>query len=590
MQSSFASRFHGLSGLSLVTLLALVASPASAGETAQAATTSAASPAQAAQGREPRAILAAPMFSEEFASFPIAIVGGEPIPLRELVDALAASHDRRSNKASAGEFLPMLERIIDVRLMLLEAREAGIHELPEVTKAIEEYTAASLIKVLEAEVSKDVEPDPEEVEKLLRARVREWKIRSLLFKGEAGEADAAALVAAVARGEPFDGAAKLAIADKKASGSETGEFIPEAKLLREVRDVVRKLEVGGVGGPVKMKGGVAVVHLEDVRYPDDAKQRAEVEELDRARRQSDTVWAFYAELQKKHLKKIDWKLFDAVDFHARKPGFKALTKDKRALVTFKDSTEKTITVGDLADGVAAVFFHGMDSAIKEKRVNTHKRKALDELLVKRLFTKEAKSRKIAESVAYRTRMKEFENSLVFGKFVEKAVVPNVRVEEAELKAYYDEHGKDEFATPELYTLDGIGFRDVAKAQTALQKLQSGTDFKWLKVNGDGVLPQSEQDRDLMERTVTRSSMPAALSSALVGAREGDYRLYASPAGPAYVVRVMGHVAASVRPLDEVKKTIHDKLFAENVQKTVRDWAAKVRQSYDVEIFITRIDH
>mgnify|MGYP003438868755 CR=1 FL=1 len=73
------------------------------------------------------------------------------------------------------------------------------------------------------------EADREEVERLFKERAREWKVRTVLFKGEA---DAKGFVKAAAAGEKFDVLAKKAIDDKRATGSEDGEYLPREQMPR----------------------------------------------------------------------------------------------------------------------------------------------------------------------------------------------------------------------------------------------------------------------------------------------------------------------------------------------------------------------
>ncbi len=77
-----------------------------------------------AEGGEIRATL----FSNDTAACPVARVVADEIELGELADALAAAHMEQGSKASRGakpkgmDFRPPLDRMVDVRLIALEAR------------------------------------------------------------------------------------------------------------------------------------------------------------------------------------------------------------------------------------------------------------------------------------------------------------------------------------------------------------------------------------------------------------------------------------------------------------------------------------
>jgi hypothetical protein len=337
--------------------------------------------------------------------------------------------------------------------------------------------------------------------------------------------------------------------------------------------------------PIKLKEGYTVIRLEEVRYPENPKQRAEAEALSLTRQQGEAVRTAYAALTKKHVTKFDKALVAKLNLHVSPPRYKALTKDKRVLVAIKG--EAPITVGDLANEIAGEFFHGLDQAIKEKRINAKKRLVLDTLAFKRLFDKEARERKIDQSFLFELTVADHANSLLFGAFLDKAIVPGVMVKDEEVQAYYEEK-KSEYSTSAFYTLDSIGFPTTAKAQAALDRLNAGTDFKWLKQNAPDQLAEEERDQALEGRTIMATSMPEALKKVVAGAKAGDYRLYVSPSGAAYALQVAGHVPAQTRPLEQVREPITKKIFSQNIGKAVKEYSAKLRESYEVEVFITRI--
>ena len=85
----------------------------------------------------------------------VAAVNGEPITVDEVNKAIAASHMQRSGEERAGriDYSDILNRLINVKLILFEARNIGLDELPQVRAAIEEYSQETLRRlVLERKV------------------------------------------------------------------------------------------------------------------------------------------------------------------------------------------------------------------------------------------------------------------------------------------------------------------------------------------------------------------------------------------------------------------------------------------------------
>jgi hypothetical protein len=162
--------------------------------------------------------LRATLYSSDTAACPVARVVEDEIPLGELANALAAVHMEMGSKASKGakpqgmDFKPQLDRIIDVRLIVLEAKEMGLQEQPDYRQAMDAFRASTLRTTLQIQASAGAKPDPAQVDKLYKAAVKQWKVQSVMFDKEE---DAKAFREAVGMGGSFDALARAAVAEKK---------------------------------------------------------------------------------------------------------------------------------------------------------------------------------------------------------------------------------------------------------------------------------------------------------------------------------------------------------------------------------------
>jgi predicted nucleic-acid-binding protein len=527
--------------------------------------------------------LRVPLSSEALASVPVAQVDDEIITGQEFSEALANAHSSHAGDAKAGkkDFTPILDRLIETRLFVLEARDIGLDEQPEYTRAVEKYKDALLRDHLKRKVTASAKPDPARVEKLYKDATREWKLRSLLFKQEE---DARQVAEQLKTGKSFEDAAAKLVSDKKAQGGEEPKYFSVKNLLPQVVASLEKMKPGDVSQPIKMEHGYAVLKLIDVRNGQDAKARAEAEQSALSEKRLAALKQYYDALKKKAAQ-IDWKLLVSIDYESPKPGLAALAKDTRVLVRFKRG--KPITVVDLTDALQNQFFHGIEGAIKERRVNSQKGSVLDVLVSNRIIPAEARRLGIADTAEYKKGVADYVNSLLFSMYLEKVIVPDIKVTDADLRKYYDGH-KREFTYPALYKLESMAFTDVKKAQAAIDKLRSGTDFKWLRTNADGQVNAADQKLHFDGNTVTAGSLPKDLADALAGSKRGDYRLYASPQGEAYVLSVLDAIATAEQAYDEVRGSIQEKVAGERLSKAIKEHADKLRKAHEVQVFITRI--
>jgi hypothetical protein len=526
-------------------------------------------------------LLKAPLFGVEATTCPAAEVEGGVVTLGELASAIASSHESRAEGPTGRtDATAIVNRLIDARLVVLEAQAMGIDELPEVQAQVAAARAAAARDVLKLEVLAQVKADPKEVERLYRDAVREWQIKSVLF---AKESEAKAFASALAKGGGFDALAQKAVAEKKARGTEAQAWVAADKLTPTVAAEIQKAKPGASTRPVRVQDGWAVIQLVDTRYPENPAARERAEATARLEAQKKALKAFYDGLVKKYAK-IDEKLLKKLDYEAPKPGFQALKKDKRVLVQIQG--EAPITVGDLTAKMEENFYHGIENAIKLKKLNKAKLTAIDEMVAPRVVAIEARKAGVESTGEYKRQVAAAETQILFGAFVQRAVIPDVKLDEAAARKFYDTH-KADFTYPSFYRMESIGFVKQKDAEAAVAKLRSGTDFKWLNANVEGKIPHG-RDSEAPGGVVSAKGMPAALVKALEGAKTGDYRVYAPAADQAYAVHLLEVIPSREQPYEEARSAIAEKLFGEQLQRAMDDWLAKLRKGHKVQVFLVRI--
>jgi hypothetical protein len=227
----------------------------------------------------------------------------------------------------------------------------------------------------------------------------------------------------------------------------------------------------------------------------------------------------------------------------------------------------------------------VETAIKEKRVNREKLPILDELVSKRVFRRAALEKGLDKTKEYKEKLTQFEESLIFGTFIEKVVKPDITISQEEVKAYYHDHQSD-YLFPQMLQIEDIVFKSREDAQTSIDKLRNGMDFKWLKNNAEGQVAKDAMGIvEFGGQILSVKSFPENLQKVLDGAHSGDYRLYASPEGYNYVLLIAKDVPARTQTLEEVKDDVAEKVKWQNFSKAVDEWFKKLREAYPVKIYL-----
>jgi hypothetical protein len=426
---------------------------------------------------------------------------------------------------------------------------------------------------------RNIKPDDEEVERIYKESIREWKIKSILFEKEE---HAKRMENLIKSGKDFDQVLKEFLADKLGKGSEEAGHFKSKDLLPPVAEIVSKMKVGSISPLIPIKSGFVILKLEGFRFSEDPQVKEQVRLEVLRKKQKEAIVQLDKELKKKYVK-VNEELLKNLDFESKEPGFDKLLKDKRVLVEIKG--EKPITVGELAEYMKQQLFHGVDRAIETKRLNKRKDKVLDEMVNKRVLRKEAIRLGIDKTESYRYKLKEEENALIFGAFVAKAVAPDIKLREEELKTYYDQH-IEEYTYPEMMKIDSLAFSKREDAEKAIVSLRRGTDLRWLKANAEGQVDKNTKGVLSFEgNLLTTKDLPENVGKAVSGAKSGDSRLLANHDNYFYVLSIQEVIPPRPEPYPEAREKIAKKIYNQKLTKALEEYADKLRAVSDVKIYL-----
>ena len=502
----------------------------------------------------------------------VATVDGEPIKLDEFNRDLALAQG--ANKTE------VLRRLVNVRLIIQEAKRIGLDELPEVKNMVDAFSKVTLREELMERQVKDIKVDEKEVEKLYREWIKEWKVSSVLLEKED---DAKKMVGEIKASKDFDELSKQFVAEGKAKRGEQGEWLKVKDINPQIVNVVSKMKVGSVSPTIPIKSGFVILRLEDIRYTEDPQAMKQAKDEALKRKKVQALKDYSSALVKKYAT-VKQNVLNTLNYESKTPGFEALLKDKRAVAEIKG--EDPITVGELTQHLKMQFFHGVERAIEGKKLNSKKASALEEMIYKRIFRKEALRLGLEKTESYKDKVNEYGNSVLFGAFVNKVILPDIKLKEEEIKDYYNKHIK-EYTLPEMMKIYGLVFAKREDAEGAIERLRKGTEFQWLAANTEGQVDQnSEGLLTFDEKPIVTKDLPEGVQKAIHGARVGDFRLYASPEGYFYVLTIQDVMPSKPQPYEEVREIVSKNVFDEKVRKAVEDYAEKLRAVSDVKVYLT----
>jgi molybdopterin converting factor small subunit len=528
--------------------------------------------------------LEVPISSSHFDETPVALVNEEPITMRELRNGLSALHAEMSDGTSppVRDYRKIVERLINTRLIILEAKNIGLDETETMQAQIDGFAETLLIQNVVQNYVQDVEPDRAETDTLYRQMSREVRLTTLVFTSQE---EAGRFIEQVNKGGDFDKLTAQLVEEGKVDHSADEEYVKLSELLQQVAGAVYNMEVGSISRLYQTGADFIVFRLDDIRFVEDeaTKQQAQQIVLDQAKKKkarelSDGLFEKYVTL--------DEELFDSLDFESKTPAdVKKMAQDNRPLAVLQDEPPITITVGDFVGELQSKYFHGMDKALKSKDINTRKVVVLDNMVFHETALIEARRLGLDRTAEYLQEIEQFENSALFSIFVDKVIVPEVRVSHEEVRSYYDEH-LDDFSSPVMLRMNSLVFQQAADAENALSKLQKGADFKWVSANSVGLVDKEQEDVLEFDKTLLSvNTLPEGLQKLVRDPRRGDKVLYEEPDGLYYVLVLDEVYSARAEPYDQKRQEIAKIIFNNKIKEVLDDWTTQLKEAYEIQIFL-----
>lgn len=536
-----------------------------------------------------------PLFSGKHAQAPVAMVNGEPITLEEFADQLVAMHSDMGETGSREktDFIALLDRMIGVKLVVQEAENIGFDQTQEVRKQLEDFALKTMITQLIKKQLRNLEPDQEKVEELYRKMALEARLATYKFQNQT---DAQALLDKYKAGEDFQQAAGSMVESGKAETASDSEYIKLKDLLPSVAQEVFQMDIGGVSEIFKADNGYLLFKLEDRRGYDDPEARTQAVQMVLQQQAKERQEQYLKELEAKYVV-IDKEAEASLDFEKimkENPETKAseifqrLRSDQRPLATIRNNGETSvITVAEIVKKLEASFYHGTDKPIVPQEVQPKKESIIQDTLIKIIGAMEAKNQGIETSAEYLKAVAKFREKLLFDTFMNRAVLPGVKVSQEEARDFYQVNIA-EYSTPLMLKLKSLAFTDEKSAQDALKKLQAGSDFKWVSANVTGLAP--EDDKNLLNfggSLLSVTALPDDLQKMVSDARSGSMFFYEDPGKLFYVLVVENAFPPEAKPYDEVQNEAARGVYGKKIRESLDVWVEKLKEAYDTEIFLVR---
>ncbi|MBN1847447.1 MAG: peptidylprolyl isomerase [Deltaproteobacteria bacterium] len=198
-----------------------------------------------------------------------------------------------------------------------------------------------------------------------------------------------------------------------------------------------------------------------------------------------------------------------------------------------------------------------------------------------------------EGLTYEVFRENLKKDLERQGLINAEVKSKILIREEQIKEYYDQH-YDEFKNDEQIHLAGIFLIEkdsttdenmqtlMEKSQMIINELDTGKDFGELaKRYSDG--PGAEEGGDL--GTILTAQLDEDLRHIIRGLSEGEVSQPIQRGNGIQIFKLLKRMGGETRSFDEIKDSIYDRLYRDEINKRYLTWIKDLRESTYMKIIL-----
>ncbi|MCX7856550.1 MAG: peptidyl-prolyl cis-trans isomerase [Deltaproteobacteria bacterium] len=210
-----------------------------------------------------------------------------------------------------------------------------------------------------------------------------------------------------------------------------------------------------------------------------------------------------------------------------------------------------------------------------------KKNYLERLIMKKLLLKEAKKENIEEEKEFKDRLSDIKDQLLIEMLLKKKLVTDVKIDETEIKKYYEQH-KDEFKKPQEINTRHILLRTEEEARQVQEKLAKGEDFIEL-AKKYSIDPSAKNTGGEIGFHPKGALVPEYEEEAFKLKRVGQVSGIVKSRFGYHIIRLEGVKPASYASFEEVKEIIRQKLIQERQGQLLENYLSELKKKAKITI-------
>jgi parvulin-like peptidyl-prolyl isomerase len=493
----------------------------------------------------------------------LAVVNGEPITEGDLKYSLTIAH-RREDLSSAGalNLSQFVQRLIDDRLIVQEARRMGMQDYPEVQQAIQAYILReSVVRLHDDEIVKKVTVTDEEVKSFYKKNYEQFVLGIIRVDTEE---KAREILQQLQGGKDFQELAREYSPDP--SQKDAGEVtLRRSSLNPAIDEAISNLRPGEFTGIVDVGNKFYIIKLISRKEaPEEGLEsvKSNIERAVRKQKERERSDEYLKYLRKQIPVQMNDEIFSSINL-SEPSEMEKLSQDERTLIQVNGFT---LTVRD---------FVSLMKSYPKKSKDT----VLDGWIEQKLVDREALDRHYEKQKDFSQMVDRYENQLLKNTFINRVIVPQIVLSDEALKEYYLSH-QESFMKPPTFKIQQITVKTLQDAEDIINDLKNGAEFSWLAKNRsvDSAAPEGGNLGWL-----TKAEMPEPVRKVIETLKPGDISPTLKIDSFYRIIQLLDKKDGEVEEFAKVKEAVRRAAFEEQVNNILNGYIDQLKKDSDITI-------
>ncbi|NOZ24840.1 MAG: hypothetical protein GXO94_01950 [Nitrospirae bacterium] len=493
------------------------------------------------------------------------MVDGKAITAEDFRYSLQIAH-RREDLSSAGELSlsEYVQKLIDDTLIIEEARRMGLDRSPEVRKAVDAFILReSVVKLYADEVSGKVSVSDDDVMNYYKKNYESFTLG--IIETDSKE-EAEEVLKQLDEGADFRDLARKY--STSGTGSNGGDIVlRRGSMPPHMGEAVAALDPGGVSDVIMAGGKYYVVKLYGRTEAPEGELpgiRRQVEKAVRKQKEKIRADEYLEVLRRRSSIKVDRELLSAI----------ATGKDDEDAGKWAESEDVVAEV----DG--SVLTAGEFVTMAETYKGRPKEYVLNSWIDRKVVDHEALRRNYLNDPDFKKRVERYEDQLLKRTFIDKVIVPRIKVTEEILREYYSEHLK-EFSKPDRFRIQQITVGSLDEAREISESLNDGADFSWLarKRSTDGAGPKGGDAGWLV-----LEELPGPARRMVLEMEPGEISPVFEVGSSYRIIRLLAKAEGEPMRFEDVRDAVLKAYFRDELKRRMDLVVSKLREDARIEVY------